>query len=64
MIKQVGRFISGVKSELLKVSWPNYKEIMQVTLVVGIVITMISFLLWGMDSIIWYFIRWLVSQRG
>lgn len=57
-------FIQEVKVEVLKVSWPDRKEVVQITLVVGIMILVSSFFLWGMDSIILKGIKLLLAQKA
>jgi preprotein translocase subunit SecE len=44
-------FFKGVKSELKKVTWPTKKELMNHTLVVIVVVTIMTLVVWGLDLI-------------
>ena len=42
-------FFKGAKSELKKVSWPTKKELANMTVVVLVVVTIMTVLIWGLD---------------
>jgi preprotein translocase subunit SecE len=48
----------------LKVTWPTSQEVMQTTLVVGVMIGISSLLLWGVDSVVLRLIKVLAGQKG
>jgi preprotein translocase subunit SecE len=46
------QFLGEVRSELRKVAWPGRKEVGSYTVVVLIVSTILTLLVWGMDYVI------------
>jgi preprotein translocase subunit SecE len=47
-----GEFLGDVRSELRKVAWPSRKEVFSYTIVVLVVSTVLTLLVWGMDEVI------------
>ena len=47
-----GEFLGEVRSELRKVAWPGRKEVLNYTVVVLIVSTLLTLAVWGMDEVI------------
>lgn len=45
-------FLGEVRSELRKVAWPSRKEVGSYTVVVLVVSTILTLLVWGMDYVI------------
>jgi preprotein translocase subunit SecE len=45
------------RTEIRKVVWPTRQETMHTTLIVAIVVVIMSFVLWGLDSTI----SWIIS---
>jgi preprotein translocase subunit SecE len=45
------------RTEIRKVVWPTRQETMHTTLIVAVVVVIVAFLLWGLDSTI----SWLIS---
>jgi len=62
--KWVVEFFGDSRKELRKVIWPTREETMQTTLVVGVMVVVLSLLLWGMDGVLVWLIGWLTGQRG
>ena len=44
-------FFKGVKSELRKVTWPTKKELLNYTMVVIAVVTLMTLVVWGLDLV-------------
>ncbi|MHB8171902.1 MAG: preprotein translocase subunit SecE [Thermincolia bacterium] len=51
-LEQVKKFLSGAKSELKKVHWPNRQQMVAYTGVVFVSITTVGVIIWIMDSIL------------
>jgi len=62
--KAAWQFAKAAKTELRKVVWPTRQETVQTTLVVIVMVSIASLLLWGVDSIVLLIIGWLTGQRG
>lgn len=62
--KWVIEFFRDSRTELRKVIWPTREETVQTTIVVGVMVIILSLLLWGMDSVLVWLIGWLTGQRG
>lgn len=48
--KRLGGYFKGVRAELRKVSWPSRKELVNYTIVVLAICTIISLAVWLIDS--------------
>jgi preprotein translocase subunit SecE len=48
--KKLGNYFKGVRAELKKVSWPSKKELINYTIVVIAICTIISLAVWLIDS--------------
>ena len=60
--KQVWRFAKDAKIELLKVVWPKREETVKITMVVAAMVVVASIVLWCVDSILLWIIRWLTKS--
>ena len=58
------RFLSEVKNELARVSWPARREVWATTLVVIIVSTMFGVYLYAVDLSISAAVRWVFTRFG
>ncbi|QCI20791.1 preprotein translocase subunit SecE [Buchnera aphidicola (Hyperomyzus lactucae)] len=56
-------YISMSKNEMQKITWPKYKETLYTTFIVIAVTIVMSLLLWGLDSIIFRLIAFIISLR-
>jgi preprotein translocase subunit SecE len=62
---QGGRtFLTEVRNELKRVSWPSRKEVYATTLVVILVSIVFGLYLWGVDMALSHGIQWLFRQFG
>jgi preprotein translocase subunit SecE len=56
-------FAREARVELLKVVWPTRQETVQTTFIVAVMVTITGFLLWGVDSVMMWFIA-KITQLG
>ncbi|WAI11817.1 MAG: preprotein translocase subunit SecE [Buchnera aphidicola (Macrosiphum albifrons)] len=67
MYTKIGEYILSYiimsKKEMQKIIWPKYNETLYTTLIVISVTILISLLLWGVDSIIFHLIAFIISLR-
>lgn len=56
-------FFKESKIELLKVVWPSRQETMQMTIIIMVVVSIISILLWGVDSSLLWLVGKLTSLK-
>lgn len=56
-------FFKDSKTELLKVVWPSRQETVQMTIIIMIVVSIISILLWGVDSSLLWLVGKLTSLK-
>lgn len=61
---RVINFVKDSRIEFLKISWPKRQEIVQITLVVGVTVLILSMMLWFIDGSVMWFVGWLAGQRG
>src|SRR3990167_3567612 len=63
LITQKGKlaleFFQGARFELRKVTWPTRAETIQSTFAVMVMIVFTAIVLWGLDSILMWAMRWL-----
>jgi preprotein translocase subunit SecE len=58
------RFVTEVRAELGRVTWPTRREVYATTLVVILVSTMFGVYLWGVDLLLSRIVRQLFSWFG
>lgn len=58
------RFVDESRLEMRKVVWPTRDEVVQTTIVVGVMVTILALILWGLDGTLVWLIGWLTGQRG
>ncbi|CAL1329047.1 preprotein translocase subunit SecE [Candidatus Providencia siddallii] len=61
--KKILEFTKESFIEIKKVIWPTKQETLQITLVVAIVTTIMSLILWGLDSILVRFISFITNIK-
>jgi preprotein translocase subunit SecE len=62
--KEFWSFVQSSRIELRKVVWPNRQETMQVTLVVFVMIIVLGFFFWGVDTLLALLTKWLTGRGG
>ncbi|CAL4318104.1 Protein translocase subunit SecE [Buchnera aphidicola (Eriosoma lanigerum)] len=55
--------IQESKNELKKIIWPNYKETLYTTLIVSIITTIMSLILWTLDQFLFYLVSLITNMR-
>jgi preprotein translocase subunit SecE len=61
VIAKVSGFLSNVKSELVKVTWPTKKDTYASTMVVIAFVLFVAVFLWGVDNILSVLVKNLLS---
>jgi len=56
-------FLKEARSEMRKVSWPTRPETTKTTLLIAGMVLITAIVMWGIDSILLFFIGWLTGQR-
>ena len=62
--KEFWGFVQSSRVELRKVVWPNRQETLQVTLVVFVMIIVLGFFFWGVDTLLALLTKWLTGRGG
>ena len=57
-------FLTEVRNELKRVSWPSRKEVYATTLVVILVSVFFGVYLWGVDMVLSHGVQWLFKRIG
>ena len=57
-------FLTEVRNELKRVSWPSRKEVYATTLVVILVSVFFGLYLWGVDMVLSHGVQWLFKRFG
>ena len=58
------RFLSEVRNEMGRVTWPSRKEVYATTLVVILLSMVMGVYLWGVDLFLDFVIRWVYRSLG
>ena len=64
LVKRAGEYLSEVRAEAAKVSWPNRKEIQANTWVVILTVAILSVFLFIVDRIILFLLGLLLGRPG
>ena len=62
--KQLAGFMKEAQIEVRKVVWPTRDETVKTTLVVAAVVLVMGVLLWFLDMVIGWLVRWLTISGG
>ena len=62
--KTFWQFVQSSRIELRKVVWPSTQETWQVTLVVFVMILVLGFFFWGVDTLLGFLTKWLTGRGG
>ena len=57
-------FLTEVRNEMRRVTWPSRKEVYATTLVVILVSIFFGMYLWGVDMILSHAVQWVFRQFG
>jgi preprotein translocase subunit SecE len=64
LVKRVGEYLSEVRAETAKVSWPNRKEIQANTWVVILTVAILSVFIFFIDRVILFGLGLLLGRPG
>lgn len=59
--QQLIGFFKDSRSELKRIVWPSRPETTQMTIIVLVMVTLLSFFLWVIDSIVLKVIGWMIG---
>jgi preprotein translocase subunit SecE len=62
MFERVKNYLSGVRSEVARVSWPSRKEIISLTALILLLVVVMTIYIWGVDTVVQGIMR-LIIQR-
>lgn len=62
--KHAVAFAKAARAELRKVVWPTRQETVRMTMVVIVLVIILSLIIWGLDSFLFWAIGLLTGQRG
>ena len=57
-------FLSEVRNELKRVTWPTQREVYATTIVVILVSMFFGVYLWGVDMVLSHGVQWIFKQFG
>ncbi|MCI2426328.1 preprotein translocase subunit SecE [Candidatus Acetothermia bacterium] len=52
MFAQIRQYISGVRTEISRVSWPKKSEVISFTILIFILVVILTTYIWGIDTIV------------
>lgn len=55
-------FLQSTRNELRKVVWPTRQETVRMTMIVLAIVIVLSFILWGVDSLFFSLVRMITAQ--
>ncbi len=61
MLVKTKEFLSGVRAEVKKVTWPSRQEAVGGTMVVFVMVSLIATFLWGIDSLLSFLVKSLIA---
>ena len=57
-------FLTEVRNEMRRVTWPSRKEVYAATIVVVLTATFFGLYLWGLDLVFQALVNWIFAQFG
>lgn len=64
IFKRIGKWFRGMKSELKKVVWPSWSQLLNNTIVVIVVSIVLALIIWAFDTVAGLGIKALLSLVG
>ncbi|MEA3239909.1 MAG: preprotein translocase subunit SecE [Candidatus Bipolaricaulota bacterium] len=52
MFEKITNFFKGVRGELARVTWPSRAEVISLTGLILIVVTILTIYIWGVDTVV------------
>ena len=62
--KKAFEFAKAARGELFKVVWPTRQEVVRMTMIVIALVILLSLIIWGLDSFLFWAVGLLTGQRG
>jgi preprotein translocase subunit SecE len=62
MFERITNYLSGVRREVSRVSWPTRAEVISLTALILLLVVILTVYLWGVDTIVQAIIRLLVAR--
>jgi preprotein translocase subunit SecE len=62
--RRLRTFITEVRNEMKRVTWPSRREVWATTLVVLLVSVFFGLYLWGVDMVLSHAVQWLFKRFG
>jgi len=59
MLQRVMEYFRGVRGEIKRVSWPTRTEVISFTALILVLVIILTFYIWGVDTILQLIIRFL-----
>ncbi len=62
MFERITNYLSGVRREVSRVTWPTRAEVISLTALILLLVVVLTVYLWGVDTIVQAIIRVLVAR--
>jgi preprotein translocase subunit SecE len=62
MFERITNYLSGVRREVSRVTWPTRAEVISLTALILLLVVVLTVYLWGVDTIVQAIIRLLVAR--
>ncbi len=62
MFERIKNYLSGVRREVSRVSWPTRNEVISLTALILLLVVVLTVYIWGVDTIVQAIIRVLVAR--
>lgn len=59
MLQRLTEYFRGVRGEIKRVSWPTRSEVISFTALIILLVIILTFYIWGVDTILQVLIRFL-----
>ena len=62
MFERIKNYLTGVRGEMARVTWPTRKEVISLTVLILIMFVIMTIYIWGVDTVVQGIIR-IIIQR-
>ena len=62
MFERITNYFKGVRAEIARVSWPSRNEIISLTALILLLVTLVTLYIWGVDGILGTLVKILVRS--
>jgi len=62
--QRVKTFLSEIRAELKRTSWPSWKEVRGTTTVVIVTVFIFALFLWVVDTVLFQMVTWVFTHAG